>query len=486
MLLAISRRFYGVVIALWYAAERAQQMGSFRPRRNGSDFLGRTGRATITAALDRFLTRRDTLRHTVAAFVFEIDGFRKIEETHDRDSTEILMDEITQRIAPLLGIAGVAVHLEGGRFAIAQTVSQQASPQQLSLESAIQFASRIQHAMAEPIFLSNCNLYITVSVGFALAIRLDGPTGQHLLRAANIAQLEASRGGPNAVRSYSPAMHARIVSHDGLRTEIRAALQTQQITAHFQPQINLATGALTGLEALARWNHPQRGLVAPCDFLPVLEQSGLLGLLGQCMLRDALTALQKWDQGGLHVPQVSINMSNEELQNPYFVEHIMMELDRCNIAANRLVIEVLETVVVSNTDNIAGANLTKLAAMGCGIDLDDFGTGHASITSIRKFSIQRIKIDRSFITNIDRDEEQQNMVAAILIMAGRLGLDTLAEGIETPQEQDQLTKMGCRHMQGFALAQPADFAKTTQWITSYRPVNTQYDCRAITLPRQVS
>ena len=163
-----------------------------------------------------------------------------------------------------------------------------------------------------------------------------------------------------------------------------------------------------------------------------------------------------------------------------------MELDRCNIAANRLVIEVLETVVVSNTDNIAGANLTKLAAMGCGIDLDDFGTGHASITSIRKFSIQRIKIDRSFITNIDRDEEQQNMVAAILIMAGRLGLDTLAEGIETPQEQDQLTKLGCRHMQGFALARPTDFAKTTQWITSYRPVNTQYDCRAIALPRQVS
>ena len=224
---------------------------------------------------------------------------------------------------------------------------------------------------------------------------------------------------------------------------------------------------MTGLEALARWLHPTRGLIPPADFLPALEQAGLMRQLGQRMLVDSLTALAQWDRAGLHIPTVSINLSNAELRNPNLVDHIMMELDRHELDAARLVIEVLETVVASQVDNVISQNLAVLAKMGCGIDLDDFGTGHASITSIRKLAIHRIKIDRSFVTDIDRDEEQQNMVAAILTMADRLGLQTLAEGVETPNEQDTLSSMGCGHMQGFTLARPMPLNETTEWIQIY-------------------
>lgn len=464
---AIRRHISGVAVALWHAAERAVQKGFIELVRKPIIISGFGGRDKVTAALTRSLAANRDLRFASAALVLEVDDFRKIEEIYDCDLIEGILLETSKRLRHLLQASDVAARLEGPRFAIALTPYRR-----LDLAGAIQLAASIQRAMAEPIMLAQGNLHVTASVGFALASRLDKPTGAQLLRAAGVAQLEASRDGPNTIRSYSPAMHQRIITSNGLRDEVLTALDDHSITAFFQPQIDLTTGALTGLEALARWLHPQRGLIPPCDFLPILEKFGLMERLGQRMLSDALAALAAWDQDGIHVPAISINMSNSELRNPHLVDHIMMELDRHELAPERLVIEVLETVVVTGKDGITETNLSRLAAIGCGIDLDDFGTGHASITSIRKFAIQRIKIDRSFITNVDRDTEQQDMIAAILTMAARLRLSTLAEGVETSQEQDQLAQMGCQHMQGFALARPASFKDVTHWMQAYQPVPT--------------
>ncbi|WP_458791757.1 putative bifunctional diguanylate cyclase/phosphodiesterase [Yoonia sp. MH D7] len=310
-------------------------------------------------------------------------------------------------------------------------------------------------------------IHTTISIGFALADADTPQTAQQLLRAASIAQLEASRAGPDAIRSYSNAMHRRIKFRDELMNEVQSAVEKGQIKAYFQPQISLQTLQVTGLEALARWEHPEQGTISPAEFLPAFEQAGLMRLLGNKMLSDSLAALASWDQAGLFVPKVSINMSNAELRNPNLVDHIMMELDRYNTSANRLVIEVLETVVASTGEDIIERNLRALARLGCEIDLDDFGTGHASITSIRKFSINRIKIDRSFVTHIDRDEDQQNMASAILTMASGLTLATLAEGVETLKEQAQLTAMGCGFMQGYALSHPLSLIDATAWISQY-------------------
>lgn len=463
----IRRHISGVAVALWHAAERAVQKGFIELVRKPIIISGFGGRDKVTAALTRSLAANRDLRFASAALVLEVDDFRKIEEIYDCDLIEGILLETSKRLRHLLQASDVAARLEGPRFAIALTPYRR-----LDLAGAIQLAASIQRAMAEPIMLAQGNLHVTASVGFALASRLDKPTGAQLLRAAGVAQLEASRDGPNTIRSYSPAMHQRIITSNGLRDEVLTALDDHSITAFFQPQIDLTTGALTGLEALARWLHPQRGLIPPCDFLPILEKFGLMERLGQRMLSDALAALAAWDQDGIHVPAISINMSNSELRNPHLVDHIMMELDRHELAPERLVIEVLETVVVTGKDGITETNLSRLAAIGCGIDLDDFGTGHASITSIRKFAIQRIKIDRSFITNVDRDTEQQDMIAAILTMAARLRLSTLAEGVETSQEQDQLAQMGCQHMQGFALARPASFKDVTHWMQTYQPAPT--------------
>ena len=190
----------------------------------------------------------------------------------------------------------------------------------------------------------------------------------------------------------------------------------------------------------------------------------MMDRLSELMVKEGLKALRYWDDHGLRVPHVGINFSSAELGDPLIVERICDELNEYGIGADRLVIEVLENVVADRSDDIIVRNLSGLAKLGCCIDLDDFGTGHASITSIRRFAIERIKIDGTFVTGIDTDPEQQKMVGAILTMAEKLGVDTLAEGVETDGETAMLRELGCGHMQGYVLARPMPIAETLNWI----------------------
>jgi EAL domain-containing protein (putative c-di-GMP-specific phosphodiesterase class I) len=325
-------------------------------------------------------------------------------------------------------------------------------------------AARLQHAVSPPVTLGVQSVYVTCSVGFCLAGRAPEQTGRSLLDAAQVAADEALRNGPGAIRAFAPAMARTRADRDAQREALEAALDERQIRAWFQPQVSTDTGAVTGFEALARWHHPERGLVSPGEFLPMLEEAGLSERLGEVMLFNALSALARWDKAGLDVPNVAVNFSPAELRNPRLAEKLKWELDRFDLTPDRLTVEVLETVVAQTDNDVIVGNIEALAAMGCGIDLDDFGTGHASITNIRRFPVRRLKVDRSFVTHVDADREQQKMVSAILSLAEQLGLDTLAEGVETPGEHAMLAQLGCAHVQGFGIGRPMPFEETADWM----------------------
>lgn len=420
-------------------------------------------RDAIILTLDQALRHSARMGRATGAMMIEIDRYKLLEERHDRAAIERILRVTAERLDDTLRENDLAARLEGPTFAVAL-----APVRRLDLEAAIQLAGRIQRALSEPISVDSTNVYITASIGFSIASRLKGPTGDSVLQAATSAMIEAQRSGPSAIRSYSDAMRARIASRNSLSDEVAGALERGEIMAFFQPQISTKTGAITGFETLARWHHPERGLIPPIEFLPALEQAGLMDRLGEIMIYDALTALKNWDDKGFDIPRVSVNFSNEELCDPRLVDRIGWELDRFELTPDRFVVEVLETVVASHSEDVVIRNLSGLARLGCCLDLDDFGTGHASITNIRRFSIERIKIDRSFVTKIDADPEQQKMVAAILTMADRLGLDTLAEGVETAEEQAMLARLGCGHLQGFGIARPMPMQDTDQWIRAYR------------------
>lgn len=210
------------------------------------------------------------------------------------------------------------------------------------------------------------------------------------------------------------------------------------------------------------------GLIAPIDFLPAIREAGLFERLGEIILSQSLRALKRWDNAGLIVPCVGVNFSSFELGNPGICDKIRWELDRFDLTPDRLTVEILEDVIAATDNDMIARNIRALSDMGCNIDLDDFGTGHASIANIRRFAINRIKIDRSYVTRADTDREQQKMVAAILTMAERLDLQSLAEGVETMSEYSILAQLGCNHVQGFAIGRPMAEDDISGWMARHR------------------
>jgi len=418
-----------------------------------------TSHEDLRWALDVAILETPRTGRTPACLIIELDDFDVLTKRYGHSASEDILFHASKRVRSILRDRDMTARLEKARFAVAL------APVHLAdLEVLIQISGRIQAAIAEPMCIGAASVYLSASIGFCLPGSAPEKTGESLLEAADDALAEARQNANGSIRAYSHEMRHKARFRNVVSNEIESALENGQIRAWFQPQLSNETGRVTGFEALARWCHPERGVISPADFLTSIENSGLSERLSEVMLFHALTALKSWDEAEFNIPSVAVNFSGQELRNPKFVDKITWELDRFDLAPKRLSIEILETVVAGPGDDTVSRNLTALAKLGCGIDLDDFGTGYASISNIRRFAVGRIKIDRSFITHVDKDQEQQRMVSAILSLAERLELETLAEGVETIGEHAMLSQLGCSHVQGFVLAQPMSFEDTHPWI----------------------
>jgi EAL domain-containing protein (putative c-di-GMP-specific phosphodiesterase class I) len=338
-----------------------------------------------------------------------------------------------------------------------------------NVPSAVHFAGEIRQGPSEPVRPGEDVVDPSVPDRRAESSLHQTQFGEALHPHPALADAEAGLNGPAGPDKFSQGLHRRLTTRQSLAMEVNEALERGHVQAFFQPQVCARTGVVSGFEALARWRHPTRGLIPPAEFLPILEEADLMRRLGEVMLRDALSALHAWQRLGLNIPRIGVNLSGVELGDPYLVERVIWELDRFDLCPDRLVVEVLETVVAAREEDAVIRNLAGLARLGCGLDLDDFGTGHASITCIRRFSIDRIKIDRSFVTGLDRDPEKQRLLGAILVIADHLGLATLAEGVETAEERHVLARLGCQHVQGFGIARPMPSEDVPAWIRTWAP-----------------
>jgi diguanylate cyclase (GGDEF)-like protein len=397
-----------------------------------------------------------------ALFKVEIDEHETLIDRYGQATVDEIMLQVSRRVGSTFRANDGAVRLGDFTFAVCLH-----PVRNLDLEICIQLAGRLQQAVEEPVSVDGMSVYVTACVGFCQSSRVLNKSSQDWLDAAAVALRDAQSHGPTAIRAYSEEMRQRVETLSELRDEVIHALENGEIQPWYQPQISTDTGLVTGFEALARWHHPTRGMIAPSEFLPVIEQAGLLERLAEVMMFHAFKALKDWDRAGVVVPQVGVNFAGPELNDPKLVDKVMWELDRFDLTPDRLAVEVLETVVASAPDDVISRNINGLSKLGCKIDLDDFGTGHASITSIRRFAVSRIKIDRSFVMKADRDPEQQRMVSAILTMAERLDVETLAEGVETVGEHALLAQLGCNHVQGFGIAKPMPFSETIDWIAAH-------------------
>jgi predicted signal transduction protein with EAL and GGDEF domain len=330
-------------------------------------------------------------------------------------------------------------------------------------------AERIVRAMRLPVALEGKEVVVGASIGIAVADGTDGV--EELLRNADVALYEAKARGKRRHATYAPGMHAAALARLDLEADLRAALAAQSLTLYYQPIVALETGRVVGAEALLRWQHPTRGPVSPVEFVPVAEESGLIVPLGRWVMREACRQLAAWDAAwdpdgtGPHDPLLlSVNLSARQLHDPALRDDVAAAMADHHVHPSRLVLELTESAMMQDPDG-ALVRFRELKAMGLRLALDDFGTGYSSLGHLRRFPVDVLKIDRSFVRELAPGAAfgggDAALVRAIVRMSDALGLRTVAEGIEHAAQADTLRALGCGFGQGFAYAPPlapAEFA----------------------------
>lgn len=430
--------------------------------------LAQPSRDLALSQLDQALAEAMAQHQDTACIVVALDDPQEMQGRFGHAVWAQVEWRTGERLAGVLRNADRVARLDGPCFAITL-----APARRMDLETVLQIAMRLKAAAEQPLPVEQSLIQPSVSLGFCLSARAPARDGRSLLTAAETALEAAQAEGPGSLRAYSDDMTVTLRFRDSLASDVAEAIESGAISAYFQPQVSTDTGDITGMEALARWQHPQHGLLLPGQFLPVVEKAGLLGRLFARILEQALGAMQSWDRAGQGISCVAVNIGPEGLRDSSLVDSLRWELERFEIAPDRLAIEILETVMADSRSTAIAQTIAALSQLGCRIDLDDFGTGSASIASIRRFGVQRLKIDRSFVQRLDSDSEQRRMVGAILSLAEQLGLETLAEGVETPGEHALLAQLGCSHVQGYCIARPMPLHETLGWIEGYRATRLQ-------------
>ncbi len=458
------RALVAAALGLPLIAAAVGRFGSKAGRTFGTDQAG----GLLTN--DRFDAELEAVFHSSkqsgemsACIAIALDDCTQLLDLHGEAATNLILEQVCNRILSVIRSQDFVTRLAGNRILIALRPAQH-----LDLEACIQMAGRIQSAIEDPIPLNGTGIYVSCSIGFCLSSGEPDGTPEMWKDAANNALVEAQQNGPSTIRAYSSDTRRRSRIRTNLKKEFEAALNSGEIRPWFQPQISTDTGKVTGFEALARWEHPQKGVLGPHVFLPFAEQAEMMERFGQTIRHHAFKAMRDWDRAGIIVPRIGINFSSDELRDPGLIDRLKWEMDQFDLTPDRLAVEILETVFSRRPDDVITRNVTSMAALGCCIDLDDFGTGHASIASIKRFQVSRIKIDRSFVAKSDQDPSQQQLASAILTMAERLKVETLAEGVETPGEHALMAQLGCNHVQGFGIGKPMPFEKTLDWIAAHR------------------
>ncbi|MBB5517062.1 diguanylate cyclase (GGDEF)-like protein [Rubricella aquisinus] len=396
----------------------------------------------------------------IAAIHLDLDDFKMINDVLGHEAGDEVLRVTAKRLAGVVRSSDFVARIGGDDFAVIV-------PDISDENELIEITNRLRATLAEPMVIQNRTVRVGCAVGVASAEARDTDY-ERLMVNADIALRDAQSVGDDTVRLYAPAMRAELEERDSLLRDLSRGIESNEIKPFFQPQIDAKTGAVTGFEALVRWNHPKRGVLSPFHFLDLAEKEGFGETIGEIVLSKSLDALIKWEAAGFFVPEVGVNFSSDQLADNGIVDRIRREADAYSVAPERISIEVLETIMIENDDNDVVRNIKRLKENGFSIDLDDFGTGHASISNIRRFDVDRVKIDRSFVSGIDSDENLRKMTLAMVRMAQGLGIDCLAEGVETPGERAVLTQMGCTHLQGYGIGRPMAIHDTFTWLNQYR------------------
>ena len=415
---------------------------------------------TFGQAVARALAQARRSASTVGVMFIALDRSETADGVPDQEHAGALLAQVAQRLQDCVRSSDIVGHLGGNEFASVLFPLARASDAAL-------VASKMVAALAEPFSIGGQCIQLDASVGISIFPH-DGADAESLLRSARAAMLSAKEAERGAYRFCQPAMNVEAIERAELLGQLRSALARDEFVLHYQPKLDLASDATTGLETLLRWQHPTRGLLVPAHFLTTLEESGLIVEVGDWVLRQVCAQLHAWRAQGLALLPVAINVSPRQLQRARFDEAILAVLDETGTDPRVIEIEVTETGLMSDGEESARL-LRGLHARGATVAVDDFGTGYTSLGHLHGLPLRALKIDRSFIQDLTPDGRGAAITLAVIVLAHALGLKASAEAVETKEQAAFLRLHGCDEAQGHHFVRPMPADECAQWLRQAQP-----------------
>jgi diguanylate cyclase (GGDEF)-like protein/PAS domain S-box-containing protein len=405
---------------------------------------GLGNRALFADRLEHALARGRRPEVSVAILLIDLDGFKDINDSLGHDAGDDLLTIAGMRLQGHARPGDTVARLGGDEFGVLL--------EDIAAAEAVRSAEGLLEGLATPIVLRDRDLTPTASIGIAIATGEDAET---LLRNADTAMYAAKRQGKGRYAVFEPAMHATVLERLDLAADLGRAVEKGQLHLCYEPQINLGSGRISGLEALVRWRHPARGEVSPAEFIPLAEETGMILPIGRWVLQEACRQLRAWQErwSALAPLTIAVNLSARQLQHPGIVDEVRAALAAAGLDPQSLVLEITETAIMEQLD-AAFTILTELRRLGVRLALDDFGTGYSSLSYLQRLPVDILKIDRSFVAGIAGSTEDSALARGILTLGQTLGLTTVAEGIETAEQLVALRELGCQLGQGYLFARP--------------------------------
>lgn len=428
---------------------------------NYDSVTGLANRHLFSDRLQQATIRAGRAHDQVAVMVLGLDRFKVVNDMLGYSVGDALLQHVGRSLTDALREGDTVARLSGDEFAVAISDLE-------SEEDVAPIALKLLAAVLEPLTLAGHNVYTSASMGISLYPK-DGEAADSLLHNADAAMSSAKSMGGNLFRFYAAAMNERVSALFALESELRRALAQDELRVYFQPRANLSGGELSGAEALVRWQHPERGLVPPSDFISLAEDTGLILPLGEWMIRSVCRQQRAWLDAGLSVPPVAVNLSARQFRQKNLAQFIRHELAENQLDASHLEMEITESTLMDNLDE-AVATLHALREIGIKLSLDDFGTGHSSLSRLRRLPVDHLKIDQSFVRNLTTDPEDAAICLAIIGLAHNLHRTVIAEGVETEGQASYLRQHRCDEIQGYYFSRPLPAPDFEQLLIQRRPL----------------
>jgi diguanylate cyclase (GGDEF)-like protein len=413
---------------------------------NYDDLTGLPNRDLFRDRLHQILSQPENNQRLVAVFLLSIDDFTGMSHGLDHQTTNLLLRAVANRLLNCTAQTDVLAYLKGDEFALARMDIH-------SFESVIKLSQMLLSTLSKPFSVEGNLIHITVSIGITLNNLTDPNSVDQLLQQAHIALYQAKQQGRSQYQFYSPEINAQLQERLTLENELHGALERGEMLVYYQPLIDLHSGQVIAMEALLRWQHPTLGLVSPVKFIPIAEANGAIVPIGEWVLRTACAQTLAWQLAGFTPIRISVNLSSRQFEQPYLVEIVNQILEETGLQASSLELEVTESFLMADIDRSV-KTLKQLRELGICLALDDFGTGYSSLNYLKRFPVNMLKIDRSFVQDVMSNPDSAAVTDAIIALAKSLRLKITAEGVETQEQLEYLKMRGCDEGQGFYFSRP--------------------------------